>query len=343
MQAMHKAWVQTRRPLAYFTSGWTWVGLASTALMVTSNIVWWTFVLKHVPAFDINIRYDVYKDLNAQARILDLNGDASELRAAYSAFSDLQFLVQTLSWYYALNGINILLVIARILNLMHFQPRLGVVTRSLLLAGPDLLHFTVVAGIVFVGYAMMAHVIFGNVIEKFSTFQLSIDTCFEMLLGEIGVNEDLKALTGLQGLAGSLFFWTFELLVFMVLLNFLLAIIVDAFSVVKDNTSESTGLHEELGQMMREKWRAMLGRMLNVHYIPSHRLSALLKHWAGTDLEEAKAKPADDKVQKKIKVLKYCRFGVNVLTCLASMEATVSSKYNDHCVMNSSIAVIHCI
>lgn len=37
----------------------------------------------------------------------------------------------------------------------------------------------------------------------------------------------------LQGVAGSLFFWTFELLVFMVLLNFLLAIIVDAFSVVK--------------------------------------------------------------------------------------------------------------
>lgn len=110
----------------------------------------------------------------------------------------MQFLVNTLSWYYALNGINILLVIARILNLMHFQPRLGVVTRSLLLAGPDLLHFTVVAGIVFVGYAMMAHVIFGNVIEKFSSFRLSIDTCFEMLLGEISVNEDLKALTGLQ-------------------------------------------------------------------------------------------------------------------------------------------------
>jgi hypothetical protein len=202
LQGMHKAWVETRRPLAYFTSGWSLVGLGSTSLMVTSNIVWWTFVLKHVPAFDINIRYNVYKDLNDQARILQLNGDGSELNEAFKAFSSLQSLVQTLSWYYALNGINILLVIARILNLMHFQPRLGVVTRSLLLAGPDLLHFTIVAGIVFVGYAMMAHVIFGNVIEKFSTFRLSIDTCFEMLLGEIGVNEDLKALTGLQGLAG---------------------------------------------------------------------------------------------------------------------------------------------
>lgn len=106
--------------------------------------------------------------------------------------------------------------------------------------------------------------------------------------------------------AGSLFFWTFELLVFMVLLNFLLAIIVDAFSMVKDNTSESTGLHEEIAQMMREKWRAMLGRMLNVHYIPSSRLSALLKHWAGSDSDGPKAKAtAEEDQTKRIKVLDH--------------------------------------
>lgn len=42
-------------------------------------------------------------------------------------------------------------------------------------------------------------------------------------------------------MAGAFFFWTFELLVFMVLLNFLLAIIVDAFSEVKERTKETTG------------------------------------------------------------------------------------------------------
>ena len=48
---------------------------------------------------------------------------------------------------------------------MDFQPRLGVVTRSLWLAGPDLIHFFIVASMVFIGYSMMAHLIFGNVIE----------------------------------------------------------------------------------------------------------------------------------------------------------------------------------
>ena len=67
--------------------------------------------------------------------------------------------------YFALSGINILLLIARVLKLMDFQPRLGVVTRSLWLAGPDLIHFAIVAGMVFIGYAMMAHLIFGNAIQ----------------------------------------------------------------------------------------------------------------------------------------------------------------------------------
>lgn len=47
----------------------------------------------------------------------------------------------------------------------------------------------------------------------------------------------------------------------------------------------------------------MLGRMLNVHYIPSSRLSNLLKHWAGTDLQETKAKVPEDQIRKKIRVL----------------------------------------
>ena len=81
------------------------------------------------------------------------------------AGSCLQTLVHRLSWYYAINGVNILLLIARILKLMDFQPRLGVVTRSLALAGPDLIHFVLVCGMVFIGYAMMAHLIFGNTIE----------------------------------------------------------------------------------------------------------------------------------------------------------------------------------
>jgi hypothetical protein len=82
---------------------------------------------------------------------------------------------------------------------MDFQPRLGVVTKALALAAPDLLHFFLVAGSVFLCYCMMGFLIFGNSLPWFATFPTSINTCFEMLLGEFAdVNRDLRALGGLQ-------------------------------------------------------------------------------------------------------------------------------------------------
>ena len=123
------------------------------------------FACKLTAGLNATCRYDVYSDLQAEAAFLRLNDNGVYLLQLQAAFANLQYLVNKLAWYYALNGINILLLIGRVLKRMDFQPRLGVVTRSLALAGPDLIHFCLVCGMVFVGYAMMAHLIFGNTIQ----------------------------------------------------------------------------------------------------------------------------------------------------------------------------------
>lgn len=250
----------------------------------------------------VSCRYDVYDSLNPPAGYLKLHDQGSDLHALHKDFKGMQDLVDMLAWYYALNGINILLLIARLLKKMDFQPRLGVVTRSLALAGPDLIHFSLVSGMVFVGYAMMAHLIFGNAIEGFSTFGKAVNTCFEILLGEIGVNEELKALSGLQSLAGTLFFWSFELLVFMVLLNFLLAIIVDAFSEVKGSTADMTGMHTEIAQMIGIKWQNFKGWLTNKNHISETKMVEILKQWAGDIKEEAPAIGTEVPQEKKLRV-----------------------------------------
>ena len=297
-------WRRTGSPSQYFSSVWNWIDLTSIALMWCTMCMWWIFVLRQASTFDIDLRYNVYDSLTTPAAMLRLadsgEGQGQGLTMVQDAFGELQSIVDSLAWYYAINGINILLLISRVLKLMDFQPRLGVVTRSLALAGPDLAHFVLVCGMVFVGYAMMAHLIFGNNIQAFSSFGSSVDTCFEILLGEIGVNAELRALTGLQGLAGTLFFWSFELLVFMVLLNFLLAIIVDAFSEVKENTTEQTGLHTEVGQMIAEKWRSVTACFGRGQHIPDRRLGQLLKQWGGDDDDSDNE---DDDNEKHLRLL----------------------------------------
>uniref|UniRef100_A0A7S0NBN4 Polycystin cation channel PKD1/PKD2 domain-containing protein n=1 Tax=Chlamydomonas leiostraca TaxID=1034604 RepID=A0A7S0NBN4_9CHLO len=287
--------------LKFFAHGWNWVDFISNGLLTACMIIWWIFKEHYAKKFDTSLRHDVYADLTPPANFLALNKEGTEMVGAWEEMHDLKDLIDMLNWYFALNGINILLLIARVLRLMDFQPRLGVVTRSLWLAGPDLIHFAIVAGMVFVGYAMMAHLIFGNAIEKFQTFGDSVNTCFEILLGNIDVNQDLRALGGLQSVAGALFFWSYELLVFMVLLNFLLAIIVDAFSEVKEKTHETVGIHTELYQLLRDKWRSLLGSC-SANYISDAKLGALLKQWAGDDEDEDK-KAVQGDVSKLLTIL----------------------------------------
>ncbi len=95
-----------------------------------------------------------------------------------------------------------------------------------------------------------------------------------------------------QSVAGALFFWSYELLVFMVLLNFLLAIIVDAFSEVKEKTEETVGIHTELFMMARDKYRSVMGSF-SPNYISDDKLGKLLKQWAGEDEKDAAAAVGD--------------------------------------------------
>ena len=61
-----------------------------------------------------------------------------------------------------------LLVLVRALKLMDFQPYLGVVTRSLAAAALSLIHFFMLAFMVFICFSVYAYTIFGDVIDGVS-------------------------------------------------------------------------------------------------------------------------------------------------------------------------------
>ena len=87
----------------------------------------------------------------------------------------------------------------------------------------------------------------------------------------------------------------------MVLLNFLLAIIVDAVSEVKEKTHETVGVHTELFMMARDKWRSMMG-MCSSNYISDRQLGTLLKQWAGEE-DKGDEHRGDREVAKLLTVL----------------------------------------
>jgi hypothetical protein len=98
---------------AYLSRGSNWLKLANNALLLTAVGLWWTFVTRHARTFYMDLRYPVYADLEPPAHLLKLAGDGSGLDAAWEAFARLEAAIGVLNWYYALNGISILLLIAR--------------------------------------------------------------------------------------------------------------------------------------------------------------------------------------------------------------------------------------
>lgn len=113
----------TGNPLRYFTSGWRTMDFASTCLLLACCCMWWMLVWRHAIPFTIDLRFDVYADLGADAAYLALAGSGAGLHAMHAAVSRLQVLSDKLGWYAALTGFNLLLLVWRLLQTMDFQAR----------------------------------------------------------------------------------------------------------------------------------------------------------------------------------------------------------------------------
>ncbi len=129
------------------------------------------------------------------------------------------------------NGVALILTILRMLKFLDFQKRLGVVTRTVQHAATDLFHFGILFAIVVGGYTVLGFVAFGSAIDAFSSFSNSFDTCFQLLLGELGVSSFLFSHT--NQIAAILYYYSYLVIVYFILLNILLAILVEAYVQVK--------------------------------------------------------------------------------------------------------------
>ena len=230
----------------FFRHGWVYVDLASEALFVCTIVIWWVTILNHAKWFSPDLRYDVYYDLLTPANFLRLRDGGVNMVALTQMYSDIQAIASLNSVYIAINGCNIVLCLLRILKLMDFQPRLGVITHTMFLAASDLGHFFFIFSIIFFAFAIVGHLMFGYFAPHFQDPPTAINTCVTNLLGDTSWFAEIQQLTGLQHFVGTAYFWIFQICMVLILLNFLLAIICDAFGEVKGNASESTSVLEEV-------------------------------------------------------------------------------------------------
>jgi len=146
------------------------------------------------------------------------------------------------------------IVMLRLFKSFAAQPRLAVVTETLLAASQDMLHFGIVLASVVLTLCIDAVLLFGRDNEDFGTVARSLMTSARMMFGDWDWEPVEKISRG-----GSYFWFTlFMIFIVIILLNMLLAIIMDNYMNVKKRSASAQSLSAQANEMWRR--RQMLKR-----------------------------------------------------------------------------------
>lgn len=224
---------------------WNLIDWANMGCFLYLFYIWSMRYTVMMGEYQPKIRYNVYNDLFSEANYVN-NINQHEMDHLLEMFHKTIVIVGDIKAYMEVNGICMLLVMLRLLKLLDFQPKLGLITKTIFKAASDLGHFMIIFVFVVGIYTVQAYYLFGNSIEDFSNPGAAFNTCFNMLMGDNGPN---SAVLALRPVAGAIFIYTFILVVFFVLLNILLAILVEAYLRVVEDAQTALSVVEELGSL----------------------------------------------------------------------------------------------
>lgn len=143
------------------------------------------------------------------------------------------------------------------------HPRMAVLTETVARAASSICHFLALFGMLYIMLAFMAHWMLGPEIPEFGTFGETIKSQLRVTFGEFLKASRVDKLDGSTAVMYWIFAITFMVVIWLTLLNFFLAIIVDAFVSVKEDNADSVaqsfpadlfGLARTWYQRRRWKW-----------------------------------------------------------------------------------------
>eukprot|EP00928_Gymnodinium_smaydae_P056779 TRINITY_DN40106_c0_g1_i1.p1 TRINITY_DN40106_c0_g1~~TRINITY_DN40106_c0_g1_i1.p1 ORF type:complete len:784 (-),score=131.33 TRINITY_DN40106_c0_g1_i1:21-2372(-) len=161
-----------------------------------------------------------------------------------ATLDDVNYILDSISFFMNLleqcMALNTISIVAKFFKGFSSNPRLSLVASTIMSAAYDFVHFSIVLFAIFLPFVMIGHIVFGSDIAAFATLTSSISNSFLVLFGEFFWYLDALELYRIDGLLPSgtpkffiqLWYLSYEFVVFLVLLNLLLAIIIEHYTKV---------------------------------------------------------------------------------------------------------------
>jgi len=184
----------------------------------------------------------VNKEFTSLLDLPDQPGRLEEYKAKVSVFVDaLEGEVQRTNTLRLASGTYPLVVLLQMFKAFSAQPRLSIVTETLNSARLDLLHFLLVFISILLAFVVAGVVLFGRQVDDFTTFSRSFITCCRVLIGDF----DWEQMLQVGRAEAALWFGSFTVVNVLLMMNMLLAIVMDAYAIQKSKVGEAETLWEE--------------------------------------------------------------------------------------------------
>lgn len=157
--------------LVYISQSSRWLFWVHAVLMWYGFSLWVDYYQKG-SYFSLNLGYPILRDPQAPARHFRTDVDW-ELR--FMRFMDrIEETAAIAESYRCIAGLCAFLFIFRLLKAFRFQPRLGLLTRTLEIVAPELFNYCILFSTIFGGFAVAATLLFGHQVYKVSTVEKSV-------------------------------------------------------------------------------------------------------------------------------------------------------------------------
>ena len=162
------------------------------------------------------------------------------MRANPEAFISFDYIIFLNEAYMGTLGFAVFCAFLKFLKLLRFNRRMSMLVQTVKVSSAPLFSFFFMFLLFFMAYTQAAFLLFGPVNENYSSFVGAAETMLSMTLGGF----DFIGLQDANRLVGPIFFISYMVFIFLVLVNVFLSIVNDSFAEVSSDVAKQTNEHE---------------------------------------------------------------------------------------------------
>ena len=136
----------------------------------------------------------------------------------------------------------------KLLKLLRFNHRIYLFTKTLSKAAMPLFSFLIVFFVFYIAYSILHYFLFGPVLEEYNSFVTTIETLFSTVMGVF----DFEIIRENNRILGPIIFFSFNMIMVMILMNVFLTILMDAFAEVQADENLKSKDYEVIEYMLQQ-------------------------------------------------------------------------------------------